>query len=453
MPVSLSTESNCLSEMESVCAICGEPYSGGIRNKNIICRACQVFAKRSLISNAVYLCRRRDKLCWQDVKRIRKCRYCRLKKCKDVGISFRGCEKYIDQVVPEDPPRTSVIQPTYDIEPSANLPSTSVSNHSSGDMKLNVTWNFQPVKQLIFEIFNGPLIEIANPHQIYLNCLQRTSLALDDFFSKWDYHEKDPSKYSKKIEHRMHLEQKNKEFILFAELLQTFPEFARLQCSDKIQLFRQFCNNIPLINLCSNFSMFWPIFSTLSQVKMAIDMFGVHPDNSNLILNKDTILDLKTASELKTLIFCDLPQDVSDLISPVYKFLLNNIYKPFQRLNPDRLEFAFLTLHMLWTPKRSVLNTHPSLITSDKLLKICATELHNHYQYQAATGENYAYRLTELIKLIAVASDFSVMQRETVLAGRIFGIFEKSGVCSAGCSEDVNDPCSPGDYKHSIPNI
>ncbi|XP_023445864.2 bile acid receptor-like [Dasypus novemcinctus] len=69
---------------EELCVVCGDKASGYHYNA-LTCEGCKGFFRRSITKNAIYNCKNGGH-CEMDMYMRRKCRECRLKKCKAVGM-------------------------------------------------------------------------------------------------------------------------------------------------------------------------------------------------------------------------------------------------------------------------------------------------------------------------------------------------------------------------------
>ena len=73
---------------KNACLVCGDP-SSGVHYGLISCEGCKGFFKRSMSNKIVYECQMKQ-CCEITVQNRKSCKYCRLKKCLDLGMVRRG---------------------------------------------------------------------------------------------------------------------------------------------------------------------------------------------------------------------------------------------------------------------------------------------------------------------------------------------------------------------------
>ncbi|KAK0412131.1 hypothetical protein QR680_006051 [Steinernema hermaphroditum] len=111
---------------DRICQVCGN-IAHGIHFHVVSCRACAAFFRRSAKDGETYRCTRVMKEC--DVTR-NSCRYCRLQKCKQLGMNLDRLEgKYQKQKkVVENEPNCS--SPPDSVVDDGSLPSVDVESHN-----------------------------------------------------------------------------------------------------------------------------------------------------------------------------------------------------------------------------------------------------------------------------------------------------------------------------------
>jgi hypothetical protein len=74
------------------CKVCND-QSTGFHYGVSTCEGCKGFYKRGILSNIKYKCSNKSKNCTIDVHNRNKCKYCRFKKCIEVGMSVESIYK------------------------------------------------------------------------------------------------------------------------------------------------------------------------------------------------------------------------------------------------------------------------------------------------------------------------------------------------------------------------
>ncbi|CEF62444.1 Nuclear hormone receptor, ligand-binding, core domain and Nuclear hormone receptor, ligand-binding domain-containing protein [Strongyloides ratti] len=86
------------------------------------------------------------------------------------------------------------------------------------------------------------------------------------------------------------------------------------------------------------------------------------------------------------------------------------------------MEMAYLIMQSLWTKKRAV-DIKNGKTGNDNILKVISNEIHNHYIYDKKM-DNYAWRVAEIAKLLAMIKEFSAREREILLIAKFLNIFD-----------------------------
>uniref|UniRef100_A0A0N5B896 Nuclear receptor n=1 Tax=Strongyloides papillosus TaxID=174720 RepID=A0A0N5B896_STREA len=402
------------------CLICGAP-SNGVHFQVNSCRGCAAFYKRTKTLNLEYKCRRGTKNCEIIFNKPQKCRYCRYMRCVTVGMTLKINNKLED--IPKTPKNFQTIElnKTDSYSNFEYYPTTT--DHQQHDAHKTTTHSisyascpyksykgdFCLIVQDIKNIFNMPLFGIPNLGNLSITCLQRGALAIENYFSKWNFKHKSEIKITNKVKAIQFLESKQKSLIFIAELLMHLPEFVQLELSEKLFIYRHF----------------WPLFSTFEKIMSSNMVFGKQSNTHLLVLDSDTAYQLEDFSFEADLISTETAQEMSHLVKPTHEFFIKYLYTPFQNMNLDQSEISFITLQIIWSEKKNPSLSSETKLFMEKIIKVASNELHNYYVYHKKL-DNYAWRLAEMMKLIQNAQQYSEKLKETFLVAKIFGIFECS---------------------------
>uniref|UniRef100_A0A0N4ZDS5 Nuclear receptor n=1 Tax=Parastrongyloides trichosuri TaxID=131310 RepID=A0A0N4ZDS5_PARTI len=415
------------------CLICSAP-SNGVHFQVNSCRGCAAFFKRTKTLNLEYKCRRGTKNCEIRYDNNQKCRFCRYEKCISVGMTLRGTSKYNEssetsfdysKVKTDDQTTSNKLATKYQnytdedslsYTPSMyERPESITTNHpqcpysSPEKLLASLEGNFTLIVQDVKNILNLPLFDVPYSSNISMTCLQRTSLALDNYFLRWDFKHKSQIQILNCVTSIKFLEHKQRSLTFIAELLMHIPEYVQLQFPEKLYIYRHF----------------WPLFSTFDKIISSNMIFGKQESSHLIILNSDTAYEMEKFSFSPDIINKETADEMSNFIKPNHEFFIKYLYTPIQNMELDKNEIAFIVQQLIWSEKKNPGLSVETQKFMEKMVKVVSNELHNYYVYHKKI-DNYAWRLGEIMKLIQNASQFSEKIKETFLVAKIFGIFNCS---------------------------
>uniref|UniRef100_A0AC35TYU4 Nuclear receptor domain-containing protein n=1 Tax=Rhabditophanes sp. KR3021 TaxID=114890 RepID=A0AC35TYU4_9BILA len=417
------------------CLCCGFKGKGvGVHFQVNACRGCSGFYKRSVTLGLQFRCRRGNYQC--EIKSGTKmCRFCRLQKCTKAGMTLRtkisGANGGVDQhLVNENTltPTTSSAstafenkqsyEPNIDNTASVIRPPCSLSSKcTSSNLSESPSPQFKKFHEecnrainAVKSTFAGHLLSlnIYNP-TFTLTCLQRMTICLQEYFPKWGMKPKEEIIINEPIKFGDFVTFKQKGFLMQSQLLMSLPEFSGLCYEEKILVFR----------------IFWPRFSHISNVELALQVFGNDNPDCMFIIKEDIAFRIAEDNVYPTHFFEDVPDAKNKFMKPSFEFFINNLFRPIKKLKLEKIEFSFLVLQMLWSHKKRDGLSENTIYLMEKIIQLASTELHNYYVYEKGL-DNYSWRLVEITKLLAESTQHAIMMRETFLMAEIFGLFEYS---------------------------
>uniref|UniRef100_A0A0N5BNC9 Nuclear receptor domain-containing protein n=1 Tax=Strongyloides papillosus TaxID=174720 RepID=A0A0N5BNC9_STREA len=387
-------DSDSLSDFCLVCEIPTKSISLGVN----ACRACSSFFRRSANANAQYKCRRGTKNCPIKAGEKLFCKYCRFEKCKSSGMSLKNIK--IKQQEPEN-----VVSPVHIKEDNAV--------HFKGVIKRTVEikgnkviYDIHDTITIIKDIFNKPLFGVTQINGIQLSCLQKTVQGLVHLRSSLGIASNDRMSITYSIEFRNFVRFWEKLIIHIAELLMYMPDFVILNSEEKWELFKSF----------------WPMCHVFLRVFLSIEHCKKLTSENVLLVDTESAHYLERLQVIDEEFTPNVKKQMMDLFTPSFKFLDSFVYSPMKELQIDQVEMAYLIMQVLWTKKRG-LDIKNGNKGSDNILKVISNEIHNHYIYDKRM-DNYAWRVAEMAKLLAMIREFSGREREILLIAKFLNIFD-----------------------------
>uniref|UniRef100_A0AC35EYL4 Uncharacterized protein n=1 Tax=Panagrolaimus sp. PS1159 TaxID=55785 RepID=A0AC35EYL4_9BILA len=358
------------------CLVCGTSTTGVHFQVNC-CRACSAFFRRSVRSKISYRCQRGVGSCDVTIRSIGKapCRFCRLKKCVQVGMRIQKDEK--EKGIEEK--TTNALTP---INSNNNRDVTRVGKvHEKIKMRkglaIAVEANINLTKS--FGESLSKLLEFSKP---------KAPLSVLTDFSD---------------------EKKNEHFEIFlikiAEMLSQFEYFAALEVEEKFLLFKRF----------------WQIFHILERCYQSALHFGDSDlDDTRVCIGSEYYVNLSTAS--KSFLSDERRQDGNIFVLPFFDKLLL-LLRPFKKASITLFEFAYICQITLWSCYDIVeLNLSTQKLAEDLIGRVSG-DLHEYFVREMRMV-NYAARQAELFRLVQIAEYIARDKKQLIAANQIFKFVE-----------------------------
>ncbi|CEF69762.1 Nuclear hormone receptor, ligand-binding, core domain and Zinc finger, nuclear hormone receptor-type domain and Nuclear hormone receptor, ligand-binding domain-containing protein [Strongyloides ratti] len=376
------------------------------------CRSCSAFFRRSALGNYIYRCRRGNKQCQIKPKDKLFCKYCRYEKCKAVGMIIRKNNNKNSQEIILNKISSSNTPQNTNIEPSTSnnehLPSSKPITERYQIVKNQLIFDIQETKNLIKKIFENKMYGCTHIEGFQLTCLQKVIQGIEYMKNKLNIGSREEISIHTKVEFKKYLRFWEKFIIYSAEMLMHIPDFASLPNDEKFEIYRNF---YPMGYILFRVYYSVLIFSVNNETMLIVDENIAHPiDNFNII-------DLKMTDVIA--------KKFDDMTKPFTQFLDIHVFQPMKLLKLENIEIAYLIIQMVF----SNVNNEKLFIESrpifDKILKVTNDELHNYYYYNKKIT-NYAYRITEMTKLLSTLKEYSIREREIILVAKWLNIFDLS---------------------------
>uniref|UniRef100_A0A0K0ER57 Nuclear receptor domain-containing protein n=1 Tax=Strongyloides stercoralis TaxID=6248 RepID=A0A0K0ER57_STRER len=381
------------------CLVCETPTKSISLGVNA-CRACSSFFRRSANANAQYKCRRGTKNCSIKAGEKLFCKYCRFEKCKNAGMSLKNIK-----IMSQEPEKTPTPTLTYNND-NSTINYKSVIKRTIEIKGNKVIYDIHDTITIIKDIFNKPLYGVLQINGIQLSCLQKTVQGLMHLRSSLGISSGDKMTISYALEFRKFLVFWEQLLIHIAELLMYLPDFVKLNSNEKWELFKSF----------------WPLCHVLLHVYFSIEYCQKLTSENVLLSNTESAHFLESMQIVDEEFTPHVKKQVMDLFTPSYKFLDSFVFSPMKELQVDQVEMAYLIMQVLWTKKKAI-EIKNGKKENDSILKVISNEIHNHYIYDKKL-DNYAWRVAEMAKLLAMIKEFSAREREILLISKFLNIFD-----------------------------
>uniref|UniRef100_A0A0K0FCF0 Nuclear Hormone Receptor family n=1 Tax=Strongyloides venezuelensis TaxID=75913 RepID=A0A0K0FCF0_STRVS len=392
---------------KNYCLVCNIETKS-IHNSVNSCRACSAFFRRGIIIHKHFRCRRGTNNCVMKPGDKLFCKYCRFEKCKVVGMVLRKGNIDFSNSSPIHSNINDELQ-TKDDGTLLSL-SPSIVPLLNCDIKVEdnrIFFDMKGIKNNINKIFLKAIPSLDN-YNSYTTCLQRVIKGLEILFTNLSYDNPEDCIFIKEIAVRRFIN-KWQNFITFSpNFLMVLEEFASLSLKDKWIIFR-------------NFWRFGDIITTLIY-KVKIE----NPTNEALL-----VCDYKHIIKMKNVEFLDPDMDnrrskeAFYLMKPTLMLFHEFLYLPMKQNNYDNVEVAYMITQIMFD--KLILNetSKECQKVGGEIQKVINNEIHNYYIYNKKL-ENYAYRITEMTKLLSMIREYINRQKEINLISKIMNLIDIS---------------------------
>uniref|UniRef100_A0A7E5A0V2 Nuclear receptor domain-containing protein n=1 Tax=Panagrellus redivivus TaxID=6233 RepID=A0A7E5A0V2_PANRE len=378
-----------------ICLVCGS-LAKGLHFQVNSCRACAAFYRRSVKSKLVYRCQRGTGRCDLSIRIKGKpmCRYCRMKKCADIGMRIDAdmghestssppeSETVADEVPEEYVLKGGVVQVEgkriiYDVKPLIHLIKEAVIKN-----------NVQPIKGLS-GVTLSPLQRMV--HEVSKFIAQRTPKACDvQVVSEM------------RAESCIHFQEQY--LLKLAHLVTSCEYFVRLEDDQKFPLFRHF----------------WGSFQQIERAYQTLTAFGYETNDFRMIIGDKQAIDMDNTKFILGEADSD---EIKKLFTPLRHRVFGCLMNPLRSLKPSIFEIAYMAINFLWTCFELNNIKLSTTVIAEEVLERSANELHNYYVYEMKLP-NYAARHAVLMRLISVIESIIRSKKDVMILMRLFNILE-----------------------------
>ncbi|EFP01752.1 hypothetical protein CRE_23395 [Caenorhabditis remanei] len=374
-----------------LCLVCGNDGNGVLFGVQT-CRACAMFFRRSTTQKISFYCKKHPKFCDIHVAEHRlMCKYCRLKKCQEVGMSREkkpppssqgiGCDhelsrnRYGSRVIYDViDPDTGVVSRLIDVAPIIKRSRLILENHPLPEAMSTMN----PLERMTFALNKIRSDQNLDPEII-------KSSSFRDYFYFWEQNMR-----------------KCAEWLMYSEEFRMLPKHERLEI----------------------FKLVWAMWRRVERKTMSAKIFGQRClDEKILLLSNDK------AGRVD-----DFSMDVSELwnsehttITNMFGEEINQFYqdlvKPYLKLNLSEIEVTFILCQLVWNYAGRRLQGQTQAAGEIFLEKI-SNNLNDYYRSidRDITG-NYAGRLTRMMSIVNNVLTLQLKQEKLMDMVFLFDMF------------------------------
>ncbi|EFO95424.1 hypothetical protein GCK72_019882 [Caenorhabditis remanei] len=378
------------------CRVCGMP-SRGNHFGVLSCRACAAFFRRSFVQKKEYKCRQRNVgKCDVSGNDRYQCRACRLKKCKELGMTpenvqmDRNSESF-DESMSSDGSFSLALEPVQH--------STLYQSLKNPKILIDVTPTINKLKTVLASSM-PPLI---NGEYFKMNTLERMKFAL------WNY--RSERKFGDlKFEKQIIVEIPNKKWecdlIRIANWLLHSEHFRLLGLEEKMAIFKKI----------------WMRWRKFEKWLISVDTFGHKVYKENVIvcsnynaanLNKVQI-DYSNITDRSN-------EEMNQLFGKQLWRMQREVAKPLAELSPSTIEMTYMLCQLVWNSLDIELDNY-SADVGEKFLTEISENLHEYYVQQNI--QNYAWRLHKLMKIVNNVKEIEREREEMMKLAELFDVFK-----------------------------
>lgn len=361
------------------------------------CRACAAFFRRSFVHKKEYKCRQRNVgKCDVSGNDRYQCRACRLKKCKELGMTpenvqmDRNSESFDDDMTPDG-------SFSLALEPVQH--STLYQSLKNPKILIDVTPTLNRLKTVLAG-FMPPLI---NDDYFKMNTLERMKFALWNYRSERKFGD---LKFEKHIIVEIPNKKWENDLIRIANWLLHSEHFRMLPLEEKMMIFKKI----------------WARWRKFEKWLISVDTFGHKVYKENVIvctnynaanLNKVHI-DYSNITDRSN-------EEMSQLFGRQLWRMQKEVAKPLAELTPSTIEMTYMLCQLVWNSLDVELNNYSADI-GDKFLAEISENLHEYYMHQNV--QNYAWRLQKLMKIVNNVKEIEREREEMMKLAELFDVFK-----------------------------
>uniref|UniRef100_A0AC35TV18 NR LBD domain-containing protein n=1 Tax=Rhabditophanes sp. KR3021 TaxID=114890 RepID=A0AC35TV18_9BILA len=374
----------------------------------------------------VYQCRRNLKNCPIKFGDNKKCRYCRLAKCKFLGMQWKrnSVASAVNELITSTPSESNsncsqqmLGTPDYLLN---NIVTTYKTDEGKDIVILEIPTNSQRTyKKIICE---------SDAHFIKLKEILRSSQKKIPTHLPQDFAILQDMCYGiNEFEQRLHYLKANEIIISNKLAIRNLPSYidkATLNTAYFMLYSTEFCqlNNRDRAIV---FNSFWSLLMSIERIYFSIKKFGSKSKESYILFDNKQAHDENFGTVVDSTITEEEANQIFDIFMPANKIMFENIYIPMKRLDVDLYEFGFMLAQMMWSLDDCTGLSEDAKRIGDAALISVSNDLHSYYTINK-NENNYSYRLSEIMKICSHVHNYNRAKSEVAIAGRVFELFEKS---------------------------
>ncbi|TKR87518.1 hypothetical protein L596_011905 [Steinernema carpocapsae] len=292
------------------------------------------------------------------------------------------------------PPRTPKSHESVDS--SINLPEIIVENH-------RIVYDVVPLVSYVKEQFNGPRISLKLSTGVRYAPLQRLHLAFHHLYDgerPTTIHEVKLLTFTLVVRGIENIIQRTSRFSM------SCTEFAELPNNDKWHLFRKMTAHAMCVVRCL----------------MTVEFFGYDLEDTRIMHTDNVCIDALNFDYDPKQVPADSANTLRSVFRPFCKKIYHTILAPFKQLRITKFETCYILALILWNTEDMEDLSEETHEVADRFLSEAASELHHYYRFEMKV-ENYAERLTKLVKISSSVEKIGSERKEILALADIFNKF------------------------------
>uniref|UniRef100_A0A7E4VD70 Nuclear receptor domain-containing protein n=1 Tax=Panagrellus redivivus TaxID=6233 RepID=A0A7E4VD70_PANRE len=390
------------------CTVCGA-NARGLHFQVVSCRACAAFFRRSVRNKRVYRCRTGFRDC--DLTKTASgkpiCRFCRLKKCYDVGMRLETAAAstsggFSPPTIASSTAGSVRQQPSSSNDTSPPLDRTFNQPILGNRLMLDFRHTIATVKGILNS--NVALHIPGIPNGVHHTPLQEVQYAFAAFRSKvCPPAAIEPVATYDKTSFYPFMEKYCQHV---AEMFMSCRQFASLPYEDKFRLYKRA----------------WNMIHTLERMYSTVVIYGSDLNDNRQVFTNTMAIDTQKTGVYATNLDPKKFQELMNFCFPLKQHIQETMLVPMKQIRLTHFEFSYMIIYIMFNV-HDFRDLSPSTIRAgEQLLDQFCTELHNYYTLEV-NMPNYASRITKMHTMIAAAKQHSSNIKDYMIMAKVFDIF------------------------------
>uniref|UniRef100_A0A1I7YR63 NR LBD domain-containing protein n=1 Tax=Steinernema glaseri TaxID=37863 RepID=A0A1I7YR63_9BILA len=287
-------------------------------------------------------------------------------------------------------------QSSSTVDSPINLPEVVVEDHK-------VVYDVEPLLTFVRNILNGPCLPLKTIHGVRYAPLQRFHMA---FYHLFDGKRPTVIRETNLINMTMVIREMETVIQRSAKFLMSCEEFCGLPASDKWEMLRRFSSKVMFI----------------VRAVSTVEFFGFDVEDKRVMYTADVCLYADTFDYDTEQVPTATAEALKKIFRPLMKNMLERIIIPFKQFRITKFEAVYLLAIMLWSVENINNISAKTHEVAERFMSEAASELHHYYRFEMKV-ENYAERLTRLIKMINSIEKMSDQRQELLTLLNTFELF------------------------------
>ncbi|KAK0412114.1 hypothetical protein QR680_006042 [Steinernema hermaphroditum] len=388
--------------MAVTCVVCGGTAQG-IHFRVNSCRACAAFFRRTAANSTKLKCRTATKACKVTSDEKFSCRYCRLAKCRKVGMvlsvsSTTPTTHAFAQQSSVLPMEHSGSEASTSLSPEDNISALPDLEFEDHKMKYDPSRILDEFKKIFNDDSN-----VLSPMACEAIAPTGMQSLLYAFLSLNPLVDPDTVMECEKIDVKVVIQHYESFLVRTARWAMCCVPFQQLLTADKWVVFRHVL----------------PFFYALEKSRQAVHLFGKDPNDAHVMVTDNICADITKFHFESTSVDSADAKDFSEYTMEMFVSGYNGIIKPMKKLKLTDFEIVYLIGQIMWSLRREKDATPEVIEIGSRFVEQISNELHNYYVYELRL-DNYAGRLARILRLQSELETLADIHHRKLLMSNVF---------------------------------